>query len=100
MLARVAMLVIVVAILFCNRFHYEFSCHFLIISYSFYKLKFLCYNDTMDESEIQRKRRENEELATAGRARILGLPYLDTREFENEIPLTEPFISTQEMHKD
>lgn len=54
----------------------------------------------MDESEIQRKRRENEELATAGRARILGLPYLDTREFENEIPLTEPFISTQEMHKD
>ncbi|MBR2658986.1 type II/IV secretion system protein [Candidatus Saccharibacteria bacterium] len=54
----------------------------------------------MDESEIQRKRRENEELATAGRARILGLPYLDTREFENEIPLTEPFISTQEMHRD
>ena len=54
----------------------------------------------MDESEIQRKRRENEELATAGRARILGLPYLDTREFENEIPLAEPFISIQQMHKD
>ena len=49
----------------------------------------------MDESEIQRKRRENEEQATMGRARILGLPYLDTRAFENEIPLIEPFISIE-----
>jgi ATP-dependent protease Clp ATPase subunit len=40
----------------------------------------------MDEQEIQLKRRDNEEQATAGRARILGLPYLDTRKFENEIP--------------
>ncbi len=54
----------------------------------------------MDEGEIQRKRRENEEQATASRARILGLPYLDTRSFENEIPLVEPFISIEQMHKD
>ena len=40
----------------------------------------------MDENDIQLKRRENEDQATAGLARILCLPYLDTREFENEIP--------------
>ena len=54
----------------------------------------------MDENEIQLKRRENEEQATAGRARILGLPYLDTRDFENEIPLTPDLLSIQEMHRD
>ena len=54
----------------------------------------------MDESEIQQKRRENEEQATMGRARILGLPYLDTREFESTIPLTEKFISVEQMHRD
>jgi len=54
----------------------------------------------MDEGEIQQKRRENEEQATAGRARILGLPYLDTREFENEIPLTLDLLDVQEMHQD
>ena len=41
----------------------------------------------MNEEEIQRKRRQNEEEATERRARILGLVYLDTREFENDIPL-------------
>ena len=54
----------------------------------------------MDESEIQQKRRENEEQATMQRARILGLPYLDTREFEETIPLAEKFISVEQMHKD
>ena len=54
----------------------------------------------MDELEIQQKRRENEEHATMGRARILGLPYLDTREFEQTIPLTEKFISVEQMHRD
>ena len=47
----------------------------------------LCYNGSMDEWEIQQKRRENEEKATEGRALILGLPYLDTREFENDVVL-------------
>ena len=54
----------------------------------------------MDEGEIQQKRRENEEQATAGRARILGLPYLDTRDFENEIPLVSDLLDKQQMHQD
>jgi type II secretory ATPase GspE/PulE/Tfp pilus assembly ATPase PilB-like protein len=52
----------------------------------------------MDEQEIQQKRRENEEVATKNRARILGFPYLDTREFENEIPLVPDFLSKEVMH--
>lgn len=54
----------------------------------------------MDESEIQQKRRDNEEKATAERARILSLPYLDTREFENEISLVPDLLKTEQMHKD
>ena len=54
----------------------------------------------MDESEIQQKRRDNEEQATEDRARILGLPYLDTRDFENEISLTQGLLEVPEMHKD
>lgn len=54
----------------------------------------------MDEQEIQQKRRENEELSTAERAKILGLPYLDTRKFEDFIPLTMGLLSVEEMHKD
>ena len=53
----------------------------------------------MDEQEIQRKRRDNEEAATKNRARILGFPYLDTREFENTIPLVKGVLSKEEMHK-
>ncbi len=54
----------------------------------------------MDEDEIQRKRRDNEERATFQRARLLGLPYLDTREFENEMPLVEDMLATEDMHRD
>ena len=54
----------------------------------------------MDENDIQLKRRDNEEQATAGRARILGLPYLDTREFENDIPLVPDLLDVQKMHQD
>ena len=54
----------------------------------------------MDETEIQQKRRDNEESATAGRARILGLPYLDTRPFEDTVPLTLGMMTVQEMHRD
>ncbi|MBR0416149.1 Flp pilus assembly complex ATPase component TadA [Candidatus Saccharibacteria bacterium] len=53
----------------------------------------------MDEQEIQRKRRENEESAAASRARILGLPYLDTRGFENNLPLTQGVLTKKEMHE-
>lgn len=54
----------------------------------------------MDEVEIQQKRRDNEEQATMDRARILGLPYLDTREFEQTVPLAEKFIPVEQMHRD
>ena len=54
----------------------------------------------MDESEIQKKRRDTEEQATAERARILGLPYLDTRDFEEFLPLTMGLLNVAEMHKD
>ena len=54
----------------------------------------------MNEDEVQIKRRDNEEQATRDRARILGLPYLDTRDFEKEIPLTKDLIDVDEMHRD
>jgi len=54
----------------------------------------------MNEQEIQIKRRENDEQATVGRARILGLPYLDTRRFESNIPLTQGLLTVEEMRRD
>lgn len=54
----------------------------------------------MDEAEVQRKRRENEEEATKERAKILDLPYLDTREFEDEIPLVPNLLDKEQMHQD
>lgn len=54
----------------------------------------------MNEENIQQKRRENEELATKNRARILGLPYLDTRSFENTIPLVPNLLDKEKMHSD
>ncbi len=53
----------------------------------------------MDEQEIQQKRRDNEEAAASSRARLLGLPYLDTRKFENDIPLVSGLLTKDEMHK-
>lgn len=53
----------------------------------------------MHEDEIQRKRRDNEEQATRDRARILGLPYLDTRDFESTIPLVPEVLTIEEMRK-
>ena len=54
----------------------------------------------MDEGEVQAKRRQNEEEATARRAHILGLIYLDTREFEKDIPLTFGLLEIEQMHKE
>ncbi|MBR2864279.1 Flp pilus assembly complex ATPase component TadA [Candidatus Saccharibacteria bacterium] len=53
----------------------------------------------MDEQEIQQKRRDNEEEAAATRARLLGLPYLDTRKFENDTPLVDGLLTKSEMHE-
>lgn len=54
----------------------------------------------MDESEVQRKRRESEEKATEDRAKVLSLPYLDLREYENNLVLVFDLISIEQMHKD
>ena len=54
----------------------------------------------MNENEIQERRRDNEESATRNRAKILGLPYLDTRSFEDTIPLVMHLIEKEQMHRD
>lgn len=54
----------------------------------------------MDEQEIQQRRREQDERATQQRAALLGLPYLDAREFEAQIPLAKDMLSVQAMHQD
>lgn len=54
----------------------------------------------MHEDEIQQKRRDNEELATQSRARILNLEYLDTRPFENDRPLVHDILSPEQMRRD
>lgn len=53
----------------------------------------------MDEDKIQQRRREQDEQSTRQRAAILGLQYLDTREFENTLALTKDVLSVPEMYK-
>ena len=53
----------------------------------------------MDESKIQQRRREQDEKATQQRAAILGLQYLDTRELESTLQLTEGVLDIQDMYK-
>lgn len=53
----------------------------------------------MKEDEIQQKRRDNEEQVTSERARLLGLPYLDTRQFEDNSPLIPDLIDVSDMHR-
>ncbi|MCL2371187.1 Flp pilus assembly complex ATPase component TadA [Candidatus Saccharibacteria bacterium] len=55
-----------------------------------------------DERRKQDSRRDNEEKSTARRAAILGLPYVDTRSFENDTPLVEnvdDMMAIEDMHK-
>lgn len=53
----------------------------------------------MDEDKIQIARRESDEKATQERAAILGIPYFDTREVEETLPLARDIVSIEEMHK-
>lgn len=53
----------------------------------------------MDEDKIQQGRRDHEEKSTQQRATILGLRYLDSREFENELNLVPDLMSIEDMHK-
>lgn len=53
-----------------------------------------------EESKIQKARRDHDEKSTANRAAILGLPYLDSREFEDQLDLVkEGMMTIQEMHQ-
>ena len=52
----------------------------------------------MDEQKIQQRRREQEENATAKRADILGLAYLDTRPFEDEFQLVRDIYTNEQMY--
>jgi len=53
----------------------------------------------MDEEKIQQRRREQDEKSTQERAAILGLQYLDTREIESNLPLTQGVIDVPDMYK-
>jgi type IV pilus assembly protein PilB len=53
----------------------------------------------MDEDKVQATRREHDEAATKQRAAILGVPYVDTRPFERDIPLVEGILGIDEMYK-
>src|SRR5690606_29682984 len=62
-------------------------------------LSFLLLLVVMDEDRNQAKAREQEEQSTKQRAAILGLAYLDTREYEESLPLIETVIDVPDMHK-
>lgn len=53
----------------------------------------------MDEDKIQSRRRDQDEEATRKRAAILGLQYLDAREFEADLPLIRDILTIEEMYK-
>jgi type II secretory ATPase GspE/PulE/Tfp pilus assembly ATPase PilB-like protein len=53
----------------------------------------------MNEDNVQAKRREHEEQSTSQRSAILGVQYLDTREFENELPLIRDVLDISAMYK-
>lgn len=54
-----------------------------------------------EESKIQQQRRDAEEKSTQQRAAILGLPYLDSREFAYELDLVrgDGMMTIKEMHE-
>jgi type II secretory ATPase GspE/PulE/Tfp pilus assembly ATPase PilB-like protein len=52
----------------------------------------------MDEDKIQQGRRDGDERATQERAAILGLPYFDTREVEQTLPLLQGVLDLSVMH--
>jgi len=53
----------------------------------------------MDEDQIQKDRRNQDEQATSQRAAILGVHYLDTRSIENTIPLIDNVLDKLVMHQ-
>jgi len=53
----------------------------------------------MDEQAIQAKRRDQDEEATRKRAAILGIQYLDARDFEKDLMLVRNVLTVDEMYK-
>lgn len=53
----------------------------------------------MEENKVQLMRRQKEEEATEQRARILGLTYLDTRDFEDTFPLARDLFANEQMYR-
>lgn len=53
----------------------------------------------MEEDKIQLGRRDQEEQSTLQRASILGIQYIDTREFEDTIPLIEGLYANDVLHQ-
>lgn len=53
----------------------------------------------MNEDKVQQQRRDHDEQATKQRAAILGVPYVDTREFEADLPLANDLLSVPEMYR-
>ncbi|MFI5212642.1 MAG: hypothetical protein ACHQTE_01650, partial [Candidatus Saccharimonadales bacterium] len=53
----------------------------------------------MDEDKVQQHRRDQDEKSTRERAAILGLQYLDTRDVEQNLPLTSGILSNDDMYK-
>ena len=54
----------------------------------------------MNEDDIQQRRREQDERSTQQRGALLGLPYLDSREFEQDLPLALDVMPVEKMHQD
>lgn len=53
----------------------------------------------MNEDEVQRKRRQNDEENTQRRAHLLGIAYVDTRDFEQTMPLVPNILQKAEMRQ-
>lgn len=52
----------------------------------------------MNEDKIQTQRRTHDEESTRQRAAIIGLQYVDTREFEQDMPLAEGVLDVKQMY--
>lgn len=52
----------------------------------------------MNEEEIQQRRREQDEQSTRQRAAIIGLQYLDARNFEDTLPLAQDVLTIKQMY--
>lgn len=53
----------------------------------------------MDEQKIQQQRRDHDESSTQQRAAILGLQYVDTRDFEATLPLAKGVLDVKQMYQ-